>query len=83
MFLPQFLLGYRGKPSRTHAYAEEYQVLEVLSSAGATILVASLVLPAVYLTWSFFWGPQVTASPWKAPEKLVEPNEKARTRLAR
>lgn len=64
-FLPQFLLGYQGKPSRTHAYPEEFQVLEVLSSAGAMILVAGLVLPALYLTWSFFWGPRVTANPWQ------------------
>jgi len=64
MFLPQFLLGYQGKPSRTHAYPEEFQVLEVLSSAGATILIAGLVLPALYLTWSFFWGPPATANPW-------------------
>jgi len=56
MFLPQFVLGYRGMPVRSHSYPPEFQVLQVLSSAGATILMASLALPALYLTWSFFWG---------------------------
>jgi len=64
MFLPQFLLGYQGKPIRSHTYPAEFQVLEVFSSAGATILVASLFVPAVYLSWSFFWGPRATGDAW-------------------
>lgn len=66
MFLPQFLLGFQGKPSRMHAYPDEFQVLEVLSTSGATILVVGLVLPAFYLTWSFFWGPPSRSNPWDA-----------------
>ncbi len=65
MFLPQFLLGYLGMPSRMHAYPPDFQVLKVLSSAGATILVAGLVLPALYLPWSFFWGHRSTSHPWE------------------
>jgi cytochrome c oxidase subunit I len=37
-FFPQFLLGYLGMPRRYHAYVPEYQVLNVLSTAGASIL---------------------------------------------
>ena len=35
-FLPQFILGYLGMPRRYHAYPPEFQVLNVLSTAGAT-----------------------------------------------
>ena len=35
-FFPQFLLGYLGMPRRYHVYPPEWQVLNVMSSAGAT-----------------------------------------------
>ena len=37
-FFPQFVLGYLGMPRRYHVYPEEFQVLNVMSSAGASIL---------------------------------------------
>ena len=37
-FFPQFILGYMGMPRRYHMYPDEFQVLNVLSSAGASIL---------------------------------------------
>src|SRR5256886_12992085 len=37
-FFPQFILGYLGMPRRYHAYAEEFQVLNVMSTAGAPIM---------------------------------------------
>ena len=37
-FFPQFILGYLGMPRRYHAYPPEFQVLNVLSTAGASIL---------------------------------------------
>src|SRR4030095_3915066 len=36
-FFPQFFLGYAGMPRRYHVYPEEYQVLNVMSTAGASI----------------------------------------------
>jgi cytochrome c oxidase subunit 1 len=37
-FFPQFIAGYLGQPRRYHAYAPEFQVYNVLSTAGATVL---------------------------------------------
>src|SRR5690242_7070940 len=65
-FFPQFILGYLGMPRRYHAYPDEFQVLHVLSTAGASILALGFVLPAIYLTWSWFRGPLASANPWNA-----------------
>ena len=48
-FFPQFLLGYLGMPRRYHAYPPEFQVLNVMSSAGASILGVGYLLPMVVL----------------------------------
>ena len=45
-----------GMPRRYHAYPPEFQVLNVLSSAGASILGVGYLLPMVYLTWSLRYG---------------------------
>jgi len=37
-FFPQFILGYLGMPRRYASYAPEFQMLHVMSSAGASIL---------------------------------------------
>lgn len=65
-FLPQFILGYLGMPRRYHAYAEEFQVLNVMSTAGASILAIGYLLPMVYLIWSLKYGPEASANPWEA-----------------
>jgi cytochrome c oxidase subunit I len=65
-FFPQFILGYLGMPRRYHGYVEEFQVLNVMSSAGASILGVGYLLPAVYLTWSFFKGAPASNNPWHA-----------------
>ena len=44
-FFPQFILGYLGMPRRYHVYPPEFQVLNVLSSAGASILAVGYLLP--------------------------------------
>jgi len=65
-FFPQFLLGYLGMPRRYHAYPEEFQVLNVLSSAGASVLGLGYLMPMIYLTWSMRYGPRASANPWGA-----------------
>jgi cytochrome c oxidase subunit 1 len=65
-FFPQFLLGYLGMPRRYHAYPDEFQVLNVMSSAGASVLGVGYLIPIVYLVWSMRYGPAAAADPWRA-----------------
>jgi cytochrome c oxidase subunit 1 len=65
-FFPQFLLGYLGMPRRYHAYPENLQVLNVMSSAGATILGVGYLIPLVYFVWSMRYGPRAKENPWGA-----------------
>jgi cytochrome c oxidase subunit 1 len=65
-FFPQFVLGYLGMPRRYHAYPEEFQVLNVLSSAGATVLAVGYLLPMIYFTWSMRYGERAGENPWGA-----------------
>jgi cytochrome c oxidase subunit 1 len=65
-FFPQFLLGYLGMPRRYHFYPEEFQVLNVMSSAGASILGVAYVIPLVYLLWSLRYSPVAGPNPWGA-----------------
>ena len=46
--------------------SSDLQVLNVLSSAGATILAVSYLLPLGYLLWSLRHGPRAGANPWRA-----------------
>ncbi len=65
-FFPQFILGYLGMPRRYHEYPPEFQVLNVMSSLGATILAAGYILPLFYLGWSLKYGRVAPANPWNA-----------------
>jgi cytochrome c oxidase subunit 1 len=65
-FFPQFILGYLGMPRRYHAYPEEFQVLNVMSTAGASILAVGYALPMAYFLWSLKWGRRAPANPWGA-----------------
>ncbi len=65
-FFPQFILGYLGMPRRYHVYPEEFQVLHVLSTAGASVLAVGYVLPMAYFIWSLRYGTMATANPWGA-----------------
>lgn len=63
-FFPQFILGYLGMPRRYHIYPEEFQVLNVMSSAGASILGVGYFFPMTYLIWSIFYGPVAPDNPF-------------------
>jgi cytochrome c oxidase subunit 1 len=65
-FFPQFILGYLGMPRRYHAYPPEFQVLNVMSTAGASILAVGYLLPLIYLLWSLKYGPVAGDNPWNA-----------------
>src|SRR5271169_5956240 len=65
-FFPQFILGYMGMPRRYHSYPPEFQILNVLSTAGATILAVGYLLPMVYFTWSMRYGKPAPPNPWNA-----------------
>ena len=65
-FFPQYILGYLGMPRRYHDYPPEFQILNILSSAGATILAAGYIFPMIYLIWSLFYGERAGRNPWNA-----------------
>ncbi|MGH2542197.1 MAG: cytochrome c oxidase subunit I, partial [Ardenticatenaceae bacterium] len=65
-FFPQFILGYLGMPRRYHMYAPEFQVLNVLSTAGASIMFVGYVLPLLYLIPSLWVGKPAGDNPWGA-----------------
>jgi cytochrome c oxidase subunit I len=65
-FFPQFILGYLGMPRRYWQYSPEFQVLNVLSTAGATILAVGYVLPMLYFLWSMRYGKLAPENPWGA-----------------
>ena len=65
-FFPQFVLGYLGMPRRYHVYPPEFQVLNVMSSAGASILGVGYLIPMVYLLWSLRYGAVADPNPWEA-----------------
>ena len=65
-FFQQFILGYLGMPRRYHVYPDEFQVLHVLSTAGASVLAVGYVMPMIYFIWSLRYGAVAPANPWGA-----------------
>ena len=65
-FFPQFILGYLGMPRRYHAYPPEFQMFNVLSTAGASILGIGYLLPLIYFLWSLKFGRVAGPNPWRA-----------------
>jgi cytochrome c oxidase subunit I len=65
-FMPQFIAGYAGLPRRYPNYPPEYQVWNILSTAGATIQGVGYAMPIFYLIASLFFGRDAGANPWRA-----------------
>ncbi|MBC8145803.1 MAG: cytochrome c oxidase subunit I [bacterium] len=65
-FFPQFIVGYVGMPRRYHSYPPEFQVLNVMSTAGATVLAVGLTIPLFYFLWSLIRGPVAGPNPFAA-----------------
>jgi len=65
-FFPQFILGYLGMPRRYHAYPDEFQVLHVMSTAGASVLAVGYLMPLIYFVWSLRYGAIAGPNPWGA-----------------
>ena len=65
-FFPQFLLGYLGMPRRYFEYRPEFQVLNVMSTAGATVLAVGMLMPMVYLALSLRQPKNAGSNPWGA-----------------
>jgi cytochrome c oxidase subunit 1 len=65
-FFPQFILGYLGMPRRYAVYPAEFQALNVMSSAGASILGVGYLIPLIYLIWSLRYGQVAGRNPWGA-----------------
>jgi cytochrome c oxidase subunit 1 len=65
-FFPQFVLGYLGMPRRYYEYSPEFQVLNVMSTAGASILAVGYLLPLGYLLLSLRNPPTAGPNPWRA-----------------
>lgn len=53
-------------PRRYASYPPEFQALNVLSSAGASILGAGYLLAAFSLLWSLKYGAVAGNNPWQA-----------------
>ena len=59
-------------PRRYHAYSAEFQVLNVLSSAGASILAIGYLLPLIYLLWSLRYGEMAGPQPLECRRTRVD-----------
>ncbi len=65
-FFPQFIMGYMGMPRRYASYPDEWQVLHVSSSLGASVLAFGYLLTFCYLVWSLKFGKKAGPNPWSA-----------------
>ena len=66
-FFPQFILGYQGMPRRYASYPAELQVLNIFSTAGASVLAIGFIMPLVYLGHSLIYGKPAGDNPWMLP----------------
>lgn len=65
-FIPQFIAGYSGLPRRYPNYPAEFQLWQIMSTAGASIQGIGFLMPVIYLTSSLFVGRRAGNNPWNA-----------------
>ncbi len=65
-FIPQFIAGYHGLPRRYPNYPEEFQMLNIMSTAGASIQGVGYTIPVIYLIASLFTGRPAGNNPYRA-----------------
>ena len=65
-FFPQFIAGIGGMNRRYYTYAPEFQIWNILSTSGATVLAVGFLLPLCYLLWSLKYGEPAGDNPWGA-----------------
>jgi cytochrome c oxidase subunit 1 len=67
-FFPQHLLGLKGMTRRIYTYGESmgWGPLNLVSTVGAVIIVAAMVVFAVNVLWSVRHGEVADANPWDA-----------------
>jgi cytochrome c oxidase subunit 1 len=63
-FIPQFLLGNMGMPRRYYSYPEQFQALNVASTAGASLLAFGFFMILFYLVASLVRGKAAGPNPW-------------------
>lgn len=66
-FFPQLILGYLGMPRRYAAHPPEFQVLNIFSTAGASVLGVGLTMPLFYFLHSLVKGKPAPDNPWLLP----------------
>src|SRR5665213_421105 len=65
-FFPQFVLGYLVCRLLLDNKKKEFQIYNVLSTAGASILAIGYLLPLIYFIWSLRHGKKAGPNPWRA-----------------
>ena len=65
-FFPQFIAGYLGMPRRYYMYDPDFQIWNIMSSAGASILAVGYIMPLFYMAWSWKYGKPAGPNPWGA-----------------
>ncbi len=65
-FFPQFILGWMGMPRRYHSYHPDFQILNIMSTVGASVLGIGFLMPIIYMIWSLFKGQEAGSNPWGA-----------------
>ena len=63
-FFPQFVMGSRGMPRRYASYDPEFQIFHQMSTVGAFVLAAGVVLSVIVLIHALLRGRRVNGNPF-------------------